>query len=73
MMGAVVKLDLNVPPPERRPNGRKRDWDQVPVGASFEFDESPGAVLSSFSAYLARGKYRIERQPNGRHRFWRLG
>lgn len=54
--------------------GKRWDWDRVPVGASFDFDDAkPQAVLSSFAAHLMRGKYRVRHLGGGRYRFWRLG
>ena len=72
MLSADSEIRTDMPPP---PAGGKRrwNWDKVPVGASFEFDGTPEAAVSSFGHYLAAGKYRIKKVAPGRYRFWRLG
>lgn len=71
---SVQNLSLDMPPPPAKSTRKRWDLDNIPVGASFEFEDvSPEALIGSFGHHLARGKYRIMRLGGSRHRFWRLG
>lgn len=77
-MSGMQNITPNAEPTPRKrggdEGGRRWNWDQVPVGASFDFDDAkPGAVITSFGAYLMRGKYRVRHLGGGKYRFWRLG
>lgn len=67
-----VRTDIP-PPPRSGPKARVVDWSQVPVGGSFEYIGSKQAVVQSFAAHLAAGKYQIAAVGPDRYRFWRLG
>lgn len=74
-MSVDVDVRVDRPAPTKRRTGARRyNWDQVPVGGSFEFDDvSKEAVVGSFGHYLAAGKYAIRHLGDGRYCFWRLG
>lgn len=74
MIAVSIEVRTDLPPPCPNRTRRRWDWENVPVGGSFEFEGvRPEAVIGSFGHHLAAGKYRVRALGDGRYRFWRLG